>query len=55
MENKIGIPEKFTDAEAEAFIRYLTQIEKPRKKTLAELLLETDLGKTAITLPRLDW
>jgi len=41
-------PKEFTDAEAEAFIRYLTTIEKPRKKTLVEALLETPIGRNLI-------
>lgn len=41
-------PKEFTDAEAEAFVRYLTKIEKPQKKTLVEVLLETPFGKSLI-------
>jgi len=37
MENKIEKPKKFSDAEAEAFIRYLFQ---PRKKTVIEIIAE---------------
>lgn len=36
---KIPKPKEFTDAEAEAFVRYLTQTEK-RKKSLIELMVE---------------
>jgi len=48
VENKIAKPREFTDAEAEAFIRYLTQIEKPRKKRLVDTLLESKYGKSLI-------
>jgi len=48
IEDKIGKPRELTDAEAEAFIRYLTQIEKPKKKTLVDALLETPIGKNLI-------
>jgi len=50
MESKIGKPKEFTDAEAEGFIRYLTergkeQEKKERKRKLAEAFLETEFGK----------
>lgn len=48
MKAKIEKPKEFTDAEAEAFVRYLTEIEKPRKKTLVEVLAETTFGKSLI-------
>jgi len=48
MKDKIGKPRELTDAEAEAFTRYLTTIEKPKKKTLVEALLETDFGRNLI-------
>lgn len=48
MENKIGKPEEFTDAEAEAYTRYLTKTKKPKKKSLVDALLETPLGKSLI-------
>jgi len=46
MEKKIEKPKGFTDAEAEAFTRYLTTLEKPKKKTLVEALLETEFGRS---------
>jgi len=46
--NDIAKPREFTDAEAEAFIRYLTTIEKRKKKTLVDALLETPFGKSLI-------
>jgi len=48
MESKIGKPQEFTDAEAEAFIRYLTRIEKKRKKSVVDALLETPFGRNLI-------
>ena len=48
MEDKIKKPREFTDAEAEAFTRYLTTIEKPRKKTLVNVLLGTDFGRNLV-------
>ena len=48
MKDKIVKPREFTDAEAEAFTRYLTQIEKPRKKSLIDALLDTPYGKSLI-------
>jgi len=48
MKDKIGKPKELTDAEAEAFIRYLTQIEKPKKKTVVDALLETPFGRNLI-------
>jgi hypothetical protein len=42
------MPKEFTDAEAEAFIRYLTEMEKQKKKTLVDALLETPFGKSLI-------
>ncbi|MBU0791832.1 MAG: hypothetical protein KKC55_15390 [Gammaproteobacteria bacterium] len=44
MENKVQKPKDFTDAEAEAFTRYLTQTKK-RKKKLGEIILKTDWGR----------
>jgi len=38
MKDKVGRPKDFTDAEAEAYTRYLTQT--PRKKNPIEVLLE---------------
>jgi len=38
MKDKVGRPKEFTDAEAEAYTRCLTQT--PRKKTPFEALLE---------------
>jgi len=46
--SKVQKPKEFTDAEAEAFTRYLTTLEKPKKKTLVEALLETPFGKQLI-------
>jgi len=46
--SKVQKPKEFTDAEAEAFTRYLTTLEKPKKKTLVEALLETPSGKALI-------
>jgi len=46
--NKVPKLKEFTDAEAEAFIRYLTQIPKSKKKTLAKVLSETPYGKSLI-------
>lgn len=41
MNEKIPKPKQFTDAEADAFTRYLTKIPKAKKKSLVEALLET--------------
>jgi len=40
MNDKVGRPKEFTDAEAEAYTRYLTQTGR-REKTLVEMILET--------------
>jgi len=48
IEDKIGKPREFTDAEAEAFTRYLTKIEKYKKKTLVDVLLKTPFGRKLI-------
>jgi len=48
MEEKIGKPREFTDAEAEAFTRYLTTVDKHKKKSLVDALLETPIGKNLI-------
>jgi len=44
LEDKIDKPKEFTDAEAEAFTRYLTKTRKQKKK-LIEAILETEYGK----------
>jgi hypothetical protein len=44
MENRIPKPEELTDAEAEAFIRYLG-LNFKKKKSLLEAFLETQIGK----------
>lgn len=42
MKDKIEKPKEFTDAEAEAFTRYLTKTEK--KKLLHKAVMETKYG-----------
>jgi len=48
LKEKVEKPKEFTDAQAEAFTRYLTKIPKAKKKSLVEAVLETDFGKTLI-------
>lgn len=48
MREKVEKPKEFTDAEADAFTRYLTKIPKAKKKSLVEALLETDFGRNLI-------
>jgi len=48
LREKVEKPKEFTDAEADAFTRYLTKIPKAKKKSLVEALLETDFGRNLI-------
>jgi len=48
MKDKIEKPKEFTDAEAEAFNRYLTKSEKPKKKSPFEALLEKHLEALSV-------
>ena len=44
MEAKVGKPRELTDAEAEAFIRYLSRQEKKRREKI-ELMSKYDLNR----------